>query len=266
MARRVSREIPARAATVPAESRWSLRHDAAFSPKARSPLPRAGGWARTLRLCCSSLTSIMTNIPGVMIIRYEKRFTSTMTIRAELDLASYGRLFPAQDFMPKGSFGNLIALPLNGECRKRGTTVFLDPSTLEPFEDQWAFLSTLARPSPKAVADIARSIPAIGAGPDDANYRRPSTADSPKPPEGQCRRDDQHRAHRDPTRASDVAQTCRFTTQSRVRREGTCMARGGCRTGANGVVRQAAICVPNGREWHDMAIRHVETTRKKALD
>jgi hypothetical protein len=113
-----------------------------------------------------------------MIIRYEKRFTSTMTIRAELDLASYGRLFPAQDFMPKGSFGNLIALPLNGECRKRGTTVFLDPSTLEPFEDQWAFLSTLARPSP-AVADIARSIPAIGAGPDDANYRRPSTADSP---------------------------------------------------------------------------------------
>ena len=51
-----------------------------------------------------------------------------MTIRAELDLASYDRLFPAQDFMPKGSFGNLIALPLNGECRKRGTTVFLDPS------------------------------------------------------------------------------------------------------------------------------------------
>ena len=43
-----------------------------------------------------------------------------MTIRAELDLASYDRLFPAQDFMPKGSFGNLIALPLNGECRKRG--------------------------------------------------------------------------------------------------------------------------------------------------
>ena len=33
-----------------------------------------------------------------------------MTIRAELDLASYDRLFPAQDFMPKGSFGNLIAL------------------------------------------------------------------------------------------------------------------------------------------------------------
>ncbi len=91
-----------------------------------------------------------------------------MTIRAELDLASYDRLFPAQDFMPKGSFGNLIALPLNGECRKRDTTVFLDPSKLEPFEDQWAFLSSLARVSPKALADIARSIPPIGAGPEDA--------------------------------------------------------------------------------------------------
>ena len=106
-----------------------------------------------------------------------------MTIRAELDLASYDRLFPAQDFMPKGSFGNLIALPLNGDCRKRGTTVFLDPSTLEPFDDQWAFLSTLDRLSPKAVTDIAGSIPPIGAGPDDATYRRSSTADSPKPPE-----------------------------------------------------------------------------------
>jgi hypothetical protein len=60
-----------------------------------------------------------------------------MTTRAELDLASYDRLFPTQDFMPKGSFGNLIALPLQGECRRRQTTVFLDPSTLEPFEDQW---------------------------------------------------------------------------------------------------------------------------------
>lgn len=63
-----------------------------------------------------------------------------MTVRADLDLASYDRLFPAQDFMPKGQFGNLIALPLHGGCRRRGTTVFLDPRNLEPFEDQWAFL------------------------------------------------------------------------------------------------------------------------------
>ena len=34
-----------------------------------------------------------------------------MTTRAELDLTSYDRLFPSQDFMPKAGFGNLIALP-----------------------------------------------------------------------------------------------------------------------------------------------------------
>ena len=38
-----------------------------------------------------------------------------MTARAELDLSSYDRFFPSQDFLPKAGFGNLIALPLHGE-------------------------------------------------------------------------------------------------------------------------------------------------------
>ena len=59
---------------------------------------------------------------GTLLLR------EAMNLRGELDLASYDRLFPAQDFMPKGSFGNLIALPLQKDCRDRGTTAFLDPS------------------------------------------------------------------------------------------------------------------------------------------
>jgi hypothetical protein len=40
-----------------------------------------------------------------------------------VDLASYDRFFPTQDFLPaQGSIGNLIALPLQGKCRKWGTT------------------------------------------------------------------------------------------------------------------------------------------------
>jgi hypothetical protein len=66
-----------------------------------------------------------------------------MTARAELDLTSYDRFFPAQDLLPKGTFGNLIALPLQGKRRRTGTSVFLDPTTLEPYPDQWAFLSSL---------------------------------------------------------------------------------------------------------------------------
>ena len=106
-----------------------------------------------------------------------------MTVRAELDLASYDRLFPAQDFLPRGSFGNLIALPLQGACRRQSTTVFLDPATLEPYEDQWAFLSALGRSSPEAIVAFAESLPPIGAGPDEGPYRRPRAGlPSPQPP------------------------------------------------------------------------------------
>ena len=51
--------------------------------------------------------------------------TKTME-KASLDLDSYDRLFPNQDTMPKGGFGNLIALPFQGESSKSGNTVFVD--------------------------------------------------------------------------------------------------------------------------------------------
>jgi hypothetical protein len=60
-----------------------------------------------------------------------------MSQRGELDIASYDRLFPNQDFLPAKGFGNLIALPLQGRCRAAGTSVFLDPVTLEPWPDHW---------------------------------------------------------------------------------------------------------------------------------
>jgi hypothetical protein len=68
-----------------------------------------------------------------------------MARRAELDLVSYDRLFPNQDFRPQKGFGNLIALPLQGRCRSAGTSVFLDPETMSPWPDQWAFLASVGR-------------------------------------------------------------------------------------------------------------------------
>jgi superfamily II DNA or RNA helicase len=114
---------------------------------------------------------------GVHLLR------EAMTMRAELDLVSYDRLFPAQDFVPKGSFGNLIALPLQGGCRKRDTTVFLDPLTLEPFEDQWASLASLDRIRPDAAHAMADGFGELTLGPDASTFRRASrAADAPKPP------------------------------------------------------------------------------------
>lgn len=52
--------------------------------------------------------------------------TETMTRRHELSMESYDRLFPNQDTMPRGGFGNLIALPLQHEPRQQGNSVFVN--------------------------------------------------------------------------------------------------------------------------------------------
>ena len=60
----------------------------------------------------------------------------------QLKLESYDRLFPNQDTMPKGGFGNLIALPLQKGPRERDCSVFVD-TELRPYPDQWALLVSI---------------------------------------------------------------------------------------------------------------------------
>ncbi|GAN82247.1 TOTE conflict system archaeo-eukaryotic primase domain-containing protein [Acidocella aminolytica] len=72
----------------------------------------------------------------------------------QLKLTSYDRLFPNQDTMPKGGFGNLIALPLQKKPREKGGSVFVD-TNLQPYPDQWAFLAAIA---PMPVEDIEPTI------------------------------------------------------------------------------------------------------------
>lgn len=70
--------------------------------------------------------------------------TETMETRPEVGLRSYDRLFPNQDTMPRGGFGNLIALPLQRQAREHGNSVFMDDS-FTPHADQWAYLDTHGR-------------------------------------------------------------------------------------------------------------------------
>jgi len=70
--------------------------------------------------------------------------TYTMNRRPEVGMDSYDRLFPSQDTLPKGGFGNLIALPLQRKPREQNNSVFLD-SDLNPYPDQWAFLSSIQK-------------------------------------------------------------------------------------------------------------------------
>ena len=70
--------------------------------------------------------------------------SQTMERRPEIGLDSYDRFFPSQDTLPRGGFGNLIALPLQKKPRENGNSVFVDEHFV-PYTDQWTFLSTLRR-------------------------------------------------------------------------------------------------------------------------
>ena len=80
--------------------------------------------------------------------------TETMERRPDIGLDSYDRLFPNQDTMPHGGFGNLIALPLQRASRKQDNTVFLD-SAFVPWIDQWAFLTSVSKIARSHVEHIA---------------------------------------------------------------------------------------------------------------
>ena len=60
----------------------------------------------------------------------------------QLSLSSYDRFFPNQDTLPKGGFGNLIALPLQKQPREQGRSLFVDEAFV-PYPDQWAFLASI---------------------------------------------------------------------------------------------------------------------------
>jgi len=81
--------------------------------------------------------------------------TETMSRRHQLSMGSYDRLFPNQDTLPRGGFGNLIALPLQHGPRQMGNTVFVD-NQFVPHPDQWRFLSTHPRIEPATVESLSR--------------------------------------------------------------------------------------------------------------
>ena len=72
----------------------------------------------------------------------------------QLSLESYDRFFPNQDTLPKGGFGNLIALPLQKLPREKGCSVFVDEQFV-PYPDQWSFLASIR---PISTAELEHAI------------------------------------------------------------------------------------------------------------
>lgn len=89
--------------------------------------------------------------------------TQSMRDNAQLNFRSYDRMFPNQDTLPRGGFGNLIALPFQRDAYQNGGSVFVDDD-LVPYPDQWTYLSSVARIPPSGIDEwIKRQhIPALG--------------------------------------------------------------------------------------------------------
>lgn len=81
--------------------------------------------------------------------------TRAMDDRCQMSFTSYDRFFPNQSTMPKGGFGNLIALPLQHGPRKLGNSVFVSRG-FEPYADQWAHLSQVRRMSAQAAVELVQ--------------------------------------------------------------------------------------------------------------
>jgi len=71
--------------------------------------------------------------------------THAMDVADGIDMQSYDRMFPNQDFVEVGSLGNLIALPLHYKSRIQNKTVFVDISSLEPYPNQWEVLQNVKK-------------------------------------------------------------------------------------------------------------------------
>ena len=85
--------------------------------------------------------------------------TNAMENHHQIGFDSFDRMFPNQDTMPKGGFGNLIALPLQKKARESGYSEFVDQQ-LKRIDDQWLFLSQVERLNKHRINAILSELPA----------------------------------------------------------------------------------------------------------
>ena len=79
--------------------------------------------------------------------------TEAMNRNGRMSFNSYDRFFPNQDKITEGGFGNLVALPLQGQARKKHNSVFVDDA-FHVYKDQWAFLYNISKMCEDAVDRI----------------------------------------------------------------------------------------------------------------
>ena len=108
---------------------------------------RSGNGAHAWIFFEEPVTAILARKLGNVLL------TKAMSVRHEIRFSSYDRMFPNQDFMPKGGFGNLIALPLQGGARKNRNSEFIDDN-IQSYPDQWAYLASIRKMESQEIENL----------------------------------------------------------------------------------------------------------------
>src|SRR3990167_4853390 len=143
------------------KSSWQVDAVAFLKPCQQMPLPaafersRSGKGAHVWLFFSEAISAGLARRLGAHIL------TETMEKNPDVGLDSYDRFFPNQDTLPKGGFGNLIALPLQKNARNSNNSVFVDEN-LNPFEDQWAFLANICKINRIEIEEIVAQAEAKG--------------------------------------------------------------------------------------------------------
>ncbi len=148
-----------------------------FGVPAYIEISRSGGGAHVWVFFSSPVPAASARRLGTALI------SRTCRNSCQLSLESYDRLFPNQDTMPRGGFGNLIALPLQKQPRQNGCSIFVNDS-FEPITDQWKYLEAVERLSPAKVESITEQA-SEGMNPLDVSYTQEDEDHKPwhrKPP------------------------------------------------------------------------------------
>ena len=108
---------------------------------------RSGNGAHVWIFFDNAITAMKARRLGKSIL------SEAMNEDVHLSFKSYDRFFPNQDTLPEGGFGNLVALPLQGQARRNGNSVFVDEN-FKVYPDQWEFLLNIRKISESAIDDI----------------------------------------------------------------------------------------------------------------
>lgn len=122
-----------------------------LSVPAYTEISRSGSGAHVWIFFTSALPASEARELGTALISH------TCSKSRQLSLASYDRMFPNQDTLPRGGFGNLIALPLQKSTRQKGYSVFVN-SEFKPFPDQWDFLTGVKRISRSEILSVVEKL------------------------------------------------------------------------------------------------------------